>query len=117
MKATIPALAWGDEAAVRYVLSEFCSSEDVQDFINGMRQGLTGEKDESGQIVIVKQEPLTPPAITMQADGAEQEVELLLPGVVNSTILLDGEEITVPTVSLTWDTGEAEHPLACVYAP
>ncbi|MGN1367290.1 MAG: hypothetical protein ACI4WX_00340 [Aristaeellaceae bacterium] len=116
-KATIPVLAWGDEAAVRYVLSEFYSPEEVQDFIDGMRQGLTGEKDENGKIVIVKQEPLTPPTITMQADGASAEVELLLPGVVNSTIRRNGEEMTVPTASLSWERDGAAHALARIYAP
>lgn len=116
-KTSIPALAWGDEAAVREILGEFLSAEDVQSYIDGMRMGLTGEKDENGQIVIIKEEPLTPPVITMKVEDADQEVELVLPGVVNSTVRLDDEELTVPTASLTWDAGEAEHPLARIYAP
>lgn len=116
-KTSIPALAWGDEAAVREILGEFLSAEDVQSYIDGMRIGLTGEKDENGQIVIVKEEPLTPPVITMQVEEDDKEVELLLPGMVNSAVRLEGEEMTVPTASLAWDAGEAGHPLARIYAP
>lgn len=116
-KTSIPALAWGDEAAVREILGEFLSPEDVQSYIDGMRMGLTGEKDENGEIVIVKEEPLTPPVITLKVEESDKEVELVLPGVVNSTVRLEGEELTVPTASLTWDAGEAEHPLARIYAP
>ena len=116
-KTSIPALAWGDEAAVREILGEFLSAEDVQRYIDGMRMGLTGEKDENGEIVIVKEAPLTPPVITMQVEEDDKEVELLLPGMVNSAVRLEGEEMTVPTASLAWDAGEAEHPLARIYAP
>lgn len=116
-KTSIPALAWGDEAAVREILGEFLSPEDVQSYIDGMRMGLTGEKDENGEIIIVKEEPLTPPVITMKAENTDTEVEMVLPGMVNSTVRLKDEELTVPTASLTWDAGEAEHPLARIYAP
>lgn len=116
-KTSIPALAWGDEAVVREILGEFLSEEEVQSYIDGMNQGLTGEKDENGQIVIVKQEPLTPPVITLKQDGIDTEVDMLIPGVVNSTIRLNGNENVVPTALLSWDAGEAEHPLARIYAP
>lgn len=116
--ARIPGMAWGDETAVRYNLGSGGYSEaQIQGFLEGMRQGLRGQKDENGQIVIVKEEPLTPPVITMKVEEADKEVEMVLPGVVNSTILLEGEENIVPTVSLSWDAGEAEHSLARVYAP
>lgn len=116
-KTSIPALAWGDEAVVREILGEFLSPEEVQSYIDGMNQGLTGEKDENGEIVIVKEEPLTPPTITLKQEGAETEVELVLPGVVNSTVRLNGEEIAVPTIDLSWETDGAEHALARIYAP
>lgn len=116
--ARIPGMAWGDEAAVRYNLSSGGYSEaQIQGFLEGMRQGLRGQRDENGQIVIVKEEPLTPPVITLKQDDAEKEVEMVLPGVANSTIRLEGEEMTVPTASLSWDAGEAEHTLARIYAP
>lgn len=116
-KTSIPALAWGDEAAVREILGEFLSAEDVQSYIDGMRMGLTGEKDENGEIIIVKEEPLTPPVITLKVENADKEVELALPGMVNSTVRLEGDELTVPTASLAWEIGEAEHALARIYAP
>lgn len=117
-KTSIPALAWGDEAVVREILGEFLSEEDVQSYIDGMNQGLTGEKDENGQIVIIKQEPLTPPVITLQQSETEApEVELVLPGVARSTVKLDGTEHIVPTADLRWETNDAEHALAVIYAP
>ena len=116
--ASIPALAYGDEAAVRYILSEFCTEEEIQSFIDGMNQGLVGEKDENGQIVIVKQEPLEPPTITLTlSEGETAEVEMVLPGVANSTVLLEGEEVIVPTADLAWVLDGAEHALAVIYAP
>lgn len=114
----IPALAWGDEAAVRNFLSEWFSPEDVQSFIDGMNQGLTGEKDENGQIVIVKQEPLTPPVITLNLSEDETpEVTMVLPGVACSTVMLEGEVVVVPTADLRWELDGAEHALAVIYAP
>lgn len=118
MKTSIPSLAWGDEAAVRYILSEFLSPEDVQSYIDGMKQGLGTEKDEHGEIVIVKQEPLAPPEITRKQEGAEDaKVELLLPGAAQSTVKLGGKEVAIPTAELSWALDGAEHPLAIVYAP
>lgn len=117
-KTSIPALAWGDEAVVREILGEFLSEEDVQSYIDGMNQGLSGEKDENGEIVIVKQEPLTPPVITWQQSETEApEVQLVQPGVARSTIKLGGEQSIVPTADLHWETNDAEHALAVVYAP
>lgn len=117
-KTSIPSLAWGDEAAVRYILSEFLSPEEVQSYIDGMKQGLTGEKDENGEIVIVKQEPLTPPTITLHLTEDEScEVGMVLPGVASSVVLLEGTEATVPTADLSWELDGAEHALAVVYAP
>lgn len=117
-KTSIPALAWGDEAVVREILGEFLSAEDVQSYIDGMKQGLAGEKDENGEIVIIKQEPLTPPVITLQqGEGEAPEVQLVLPGVARSTIKLDGEQRIVPTADLHWELDGAEHALAVVYAP
>lgn len=113
----VPALAWGDEDAVRYFLSEYWSLEDVQSFIDGMNQGLTGEKDENGQIVIIKMEPLTPPVITLQREGESTEVEMVLPGVARSTVKMEGAQSVVSTAELQWELGGAEHPLAVVYAP
>lgn len=117
-KTSIPGMAWRDETAVRYNLLTYgYSEEQIQGFLDGMRQGLRGERNENGEIVIVKEEPLTPPVITLKVEESDKEVELVLPGVVNSTVRLEGEELTVPTASLTWDAGEAEHPLARIYAP
>ena len=117
-KTSIPGMAWRDETAVRYNLLTYGYSEDqIQGFLDGMRQGLRGERNENGEIVIVKEEPLTPPVITMQVEEDDKEVELLLPGMVNSAVRLEGEEMNVPTASLVWDAGEAEHPLARIYAP
>ncbi|MBE5811335.1 MAG: hypothetical protein E7318_10425 [Clostridiales bacterium] len=117
-KTSIPGMAWRDETAVRYNLLTYGYSEDqIQGFLDGMRQGLRGERNENGEIVIVKEEPLTPPVITMKVEEADKEVEMVLPGMVNSTVRLEGEELTVPTSSLIWDAGEAENPLARIYAP
>ncbi len=115
---SIPRPAYGDEAAVREILSEFLSAAEVQSFIDGMRQGLAGEKDENGQLVIVKMEPLTPPVITLSlAEDNTPEVEMVLPGQAQCTVLLEGAETTVPTADLTWDAEGAAHPFAVIYAP
>lgn len=115
--AYIPQLAYGDEEAVRYYLSTLRSPEQIDALVAGMNQGLVGEKDENGQIVIVKMEPLTPPVITLQREGESPEVEMVLPGVARSVVKLDGTETSVPTAELQWELGGAEHPLAVVYAP
>ena len=116
--ARIPGMAWRDETAVRYnLLTDGYSEDQVQGFLEGMRQGLRGERDENGEIIIVKEEPLTPPVITMKVDDADKEVEMVLPGVVNSTVRMNGEEIVVPTAGLSWAAEGAEHSLARIYAP
>lgn len=115
---SIPRPAYGDEAAVRHILSEYLGSADVQAFIDGMNQGLVGEKDENGQLVIVKMEPLAPPTITLNlAAENTPEVEMVLPGLAQSTVRLEGEETIVPTADLSWEADGAEHPLAVIYAP
>lgn len=117
-KMYIPQMAYGDEEAVRHYLSWYRSPEEIEALIAGMKQGLVGEKDENGQFVIVKMEPLTPPTITLNlAEDNTPEVEMVLPGLARSTVLLEGAETIVPTADLTWDAEGAAHPLAVIYAP
>lgn len=114
----IPRPAYGDEEAVRYILKWYYTPEEVDAFIEGMRQGLTGGRDENGQFVIVKMEPLTPPVITLSLAGDNApEVAMVLPGQAQSTVRLEDEALTVPTADLTWDAEGAEHPFAVIYAP
>lgn len=115
--AYIPQMAYGDEAAVRYYLSTLRSPEQIDALVAGMKQGLSGKKDENVQIVIVKKEPLTPPVITLQREGGSTEVDMVLPGVARSIVKLEGAETTVPTAELQWELGGAEQALATIYAP
>lgn len=127
---SIPRKAQGDAAAVRYVLSEFYSNAEVEAFIDGMR-GESGSSDKpSGGSTSssgsspksTKGKPLEKLVITLiqtAEDGSvtTAEAEMVRPGLLSSVVTVDGEEMTVPTAALNWETGEAEHALAVIYAP
>lgn len=143
----IPRKAYGDVAAVRYILSEFYSADEIQGFIDGMSGesgssggsgGSSGESSGSqggsgssggssgggssgGASARGKSLPL--PTITLTAtaeDGTSTscEVKLVQAGLLHSVVMQDGgEEQTVLTSALSWECGEAEHALAVIYAP
>lgn len=114
----IPSKAHGDEAAVRYILSEFYSAEDIESFIAGMKGGRP-----SGSNASAKKKAASPaealPAITLTTESSDipKAVELVQPGLYRSVILRDGEEQTVLTSALEWEHDGAEHALAVVDAP
>lgn len=130
-KTSIPSKAYGDAAAVRYLLSEFLSNEEVEAYIDGMRggSGSTGgtssgsTSSSSGSTTkSSKSNSLALPAITLTQTAEDgtvttNEVTMVRPGLLSSVVELDGEEQTVPTTALTWERGESEHALAIVYAP
>ena len=130
-KTSIPSKAYGDAAAVRYLLSEFLSNEEVEAYIDGMRggSGSTGgtssgsTSSASGSTTkSSKGESLALPAITLTQTAEDgtvttSEVTMARAGLLSSVVELDGEEQTVPTTALTWERGESEHALAIVYAP
>ena len=127
-KTSIPRKAYGDAAAVRYILSEFLSAEEVEQFVDGMKNGgsaseSTGGTSSSGSSKKTsKGTSLTLPVITLTQtaeDGAVAAVEVTMvqPGPLSSVVMLEGKEQTVPTKDLAWERGEAEHALAIVYAP
>jgi len=130
-KTSIPSKAYGDAAAVRYLLSEFLSNEEVEAYIDGMRggSGSTGgtssgsTSSSSGSTTkSSKGKSLALPAITLTQTAEDgtvttSEVTMVRPGLLSSVVELDAEEQTVPTTALTWERGESEHALAIVYAP
>ena len=140
-KTSIPRNAYGDAAAVRYILSEFLSDDEVQAYIDGMRgysgsTGSTGSSGSSGgsgssgstggKMSAKKTAAPTLPVITLtttqtegEDDGKETtaEVKLVQAGRFHSVVTLGDEELTVPTSALSWERDGAEHALAVVYAP
>lgn len=131
-KTSIPRKAYGDAAAVRYLLSEFLSNAEVEAYIDGMRGGSgssgggtssggasssAGSASKSG-----KGKSLALPTITLTQTAEDgtvttAEVTMVRAGLLSSLVELEGEEQSVPTKDLTWERGEAEHALAIVYAP
>lgn len=130
-KTSIPSKAYGDAAAVRYLLSEFLSNEEVEAYIDGMRGGSestgsmpsgsnsssSGSTSKSG-----KGKSLTLPAITLTQTAEDgtvttSEVTVVRPGLLVSVVELAGKEQTVSTTALAWERGESEHALAIIYAP
>lgn len=134
-KTSIPSKAYGDAAAVRYLLSEFLSDDEVQAYIDGMRGGNGSSGDATGgsssgstssssgsASKSTKARSLALPAITLTQtaeDGAitTAEVKMVQPGLLYCLVEADGEELSVPTAALSWEKGEAEHALAIIYAP
>ena len=141
-KTSIPRKAHGDAAAVRYLLSEFLSSAEVEAYIDGMRgesgssggtssgstssggssSGNASSSSSSGASKASKGKSLSLPVITL-AQTAEDgtvttaEVTMVRAGLLHSQVELEGKAQSVPTKDLTWERGEAEHALAIVYAP
>ncbi len=133
-KTSIPRKAYGDAAAVRYVLGEFLSDAEVESYIKGMQQqnasdnseGGSGSSTDSGSSGSTakarKGKSLALPVITLDMTGddgtaASAEVELVQPGLLTSIVEIGGEMQSVPTRRLSWERGDAEHALAIIYAP
>ena len=140
-RTSIPRKAYGDADAVRYILSEFLSSAEVEAYIQGMRNQINGSvsADSSGSngsstggdagstgsttVRVSKQgKSLALPTITLTTTGedgtaASAEVQLVQPGLLTSVVAVENGERIVPTLSLSWERGEAEHAVAVVYAP
>lgn len=125
-KTSIPSKAYGDAAAVRYILSEFLSADEVEAYIDGMRGGSSddsrGSSASGGKTASAPKRTVEAlPVITLTEtaeDGAKTsaEVMMVLPGLLYSTVRKDDAEIAVPTAQLSWEwTGE--HALAVIYAP
>lgn len=117
----IPRKAYGDEEAVRHILSEFYSAEDIESFIAGMRGGSasSGKPSSSGT---AKKKPAAQrealPVITLTAEGSEpQAVELVQPGLYRSLIRREGGDETVATAALSWPREGTAQPLAVIHAP
>lgn len=124
----IPRKAYGDDAAVRHILSEFYSAAEVEAFIDGMHRGGSGSSGSSGgasgggSTSSRKRAAKQPvPAITLTEsaeDGTQtkSEVALVRPGLLRSTVEKDGAEVLVSTACLSWERA-GEHALAVIYAP
>lgn len=133
-KTSIPRNAYGDAAAVRYILSEFLSGDEVESFVDGMRGGTSGGGSSAGSASGSATSGgsssggtsggglLALPAITLTETAAEgaavdMEVSVVQAGLLHSVVAADGKEQTVLTAALSWERGEAEHALAIIYAP
>ena len=135
-KTSIPRKAHGDAAAVRYILSEFLSAEEVEEFVEGMRRGGSGASGSGSSAssgssgssggktgaASSRSSALPLPEILLRQtgeDGTETKtaVTLVRAGVLCSVVKKDGDEISVPTADLQWERPEGQQPLAVVYAP
>lgn len=125
-------LAWGDEEAVRYVISEFYTAAETEQFIEGMRRerkGLdpvTGQPKKEGassgtsspkKKPSATPKPLDAPHILWKKGEETLTVDVKQAGTAQCIILTEGKEEKVDTAALSWPYEGEGSPLARVYAP
>lgn len=130
-KYNVSSLAWGDDEVVRYVISEFYSQTEVQQFIDGMHREMKGLDPVTGTEKVNKGSgsssgkkkasptpiPLEKPVIIWKQEGKSQPVEVKQAGVGQCIVLVNGKEETAATTQLFLENEETAVSLARVFAP
>lgn len=118
VKYTIPELCWQNPDAVRAVLGGKYSAEELQALIDGMMSSDKAEAGDSGRNFSAAVSIGNVTFLWTDESGEEQPVAMKRLGLVNSVIVLNGEEMTVPTSELKWEADvKPEQAMATIYAP
>lgn len=105
-RISVPELAYGDEAAVRTYLTSVSQEDIIEDFLRVMKAKPAKQSSSAGKHSApapaewnVKWTPDNDSTVTAQ---------LLQLGIYSSRIQVDGEEHTVPTLSLRFGSGQVD---------
>ena len=129
-KYTLPSRVLNNDALLRRSIALRYPGEDAEmiiDALNGNGGSSSGDSGEGGSSsgtdsgswkAAVEASGLSAPVTLVGEDGEEHPVTVKTLGLVTSLVTLDGEEITVDTADLRWETSvDASKMMAIINAP